>query len=187
MTLLSTPWPVNRELPRSGWTPPTDTIVISADDHVMEDDLWIERMPAADRDRAPRISEDEHGFHLMLEGKPADTPGFNSLIVEGRPGAVDVDKRLADMDAERVDASLLFSQRTMAFFPMIEDTKFLVRCMDAYNEWLSEVQASGKDRLYGVGILPTMYEPESTADYIEKLKDLGFLAMQLPYKPKTAV
>lgn len=184
MTLLSTPWPVNRTIPTPEWIPPSDAIVISADDHVMETDLWIERMPAADRDRAPRITEDETGFHLTLEGKSADAPGFNSLVVEGRPGAVDAEQRLLDMDAEHVDASLLFSQRTMAFFPLIEDTEFLVRVMDAYNEWLAEIQAASKSRLYGVAILPTMYKPEQTRDYIQKIKDLGFISMQLPYKPR---
>lgn len=184
MTLLSTPWPVDRTIPNSEWAPPTDAVVISADDHIMETDLWIDRMPSADRDRAPRITQDETGFHLSLEGKSADAPGFNSLVVEGRPGAVDVEQRLIDMDAEHVDASLLFSQRTMAFFPLIEDPEFLFRVMDAYNEWLADIQASGKGRLYGVAILPTMYAPEKTTDYIQKLKDLGFISMQLPYKPR---
>jgi predicted TIM-barrel fold metal-dependent hydrolase len=180
----STPWPVDRTIPKWDWQPPTGTRVISADDHVMEHDLWIDKLAPSDRDRAPRITKDDRGFHLTIEGQPADQPGFNSLIVEGRPGAVDVQQRLRDMDAEGVNASFLFAQRTMVFFARISDEDFRIRCIDAYNEWLSEVQTEGGGRLYGVAILPTITCPEATRDYIQKLDDLGFVAMQLPSFPK---
>jgi predicted TIM-barrel fold metal-dependent hydrolase len=175
---------VHRDIPVSEWAPPEGTVVISADDHAMEHDLWIDRLPAADRDRAPRITRDERGFHLSVEGQPADTPGFNSLIVEGRPGGSDVGERLRDMDAEGVDASFLFAQRTMSFFATIKDKDFLFRCIDAYNEWLAEIQASSDGRLYGVAILPTLYAPETTREYVQRLDDLGFVSMQLPSAPK---
>ena len=39
-------------------------------------------------------------------------------------------------------------------------------------------------RLYGAGILPTIYSPERTADYIQKLKAWGYVAMQIPSHPR---
>lgn len=182
--LPSTPWPVNRVIPEAAFRPPDGTWVISADDHIMEHDLWVDRVPASYRDRAPRVSKDERGFHLTLGDRPADTPGFNSLIVEGRPGAVDVQDRLADMTAEGVDASFLFAQRTMLLFARMDDADLRMACIDAYNEWLSEIQAQGHGRLYGIAILPTIHCPEATRDYIQKIADLGFIAMQLPSFPK---
>jgi predicted TIM-barrel fold metal-dependent hydrolase len=129
------------------------------------------------------MTRDDRGFHLSIEGESADTPGFNSLIVEGRPGAGNVEARLADMDAEGVDASFLFAQRTMVMFARVQDLEFRERCVDAYNEWLSDVQAQAPGRLFGVAILPTMTSPDGTRDYIQKLADLGFIAMQLPSHP----
>jgi predicted TIM-barrel fold metal-dependent hydrolase len=181
---MSTPWPVDRRIPDTTWRPPTGTVVISADDHLMEPDLWVERLPTADRDRAPRIHRDEAGFHLTIAGKSFDQPGFNSLVVEGRPGMADLDARLADMDAEAVDGSFLCAGRVMGLFTQIDDKDFVVRCFDAYNEWLAELQAQAPNRIFGVAVLPTIYRPETTAAYCRRLADLGFVAMQLPSHPR---
>ena len=183
MATMATPWPVDRVIPEAHWAPPAGTVVISSDDHLIEPDLWIDRLPAQDRDRAPRMTADETGFHLTMAGRSLDLPGYNSLIVEGREGMADVDRRLKDMDAEGVDASFIFHGRTMGFFSQIEDKELLAHCIDAYNEWLSEWQSRSPHRLHGVAILPTMYRPEATADYVAKLKDLGFVSMQLPSYP----
>lgn len=180
---MSTAWPVDRVIPDDPWRPPAGTVVVSSDDHVVESDLWIERLPSADRDRAPRMTADETGFHLTMGDRSLDTPGFNSLVVEGRPGMGDVPARLADMDAEGVHASFLFSQRSMGLFAQLEDKGLVVRCIDAYNDWLADVQRQAPARLYGVAILPTIYEPDATADYLEKVVDLGFVAVQLPSYP----
>jgi predicted TIM-barrel fold metal-dependent hydrolase len=184
MPRMSTPWPVDRLIPDRTWQPPAGTVVVSADDHLMEHDLWIDRLPAADRDRAPRVSRDESGFHLTITGESFDQPGYNSLIVEGRPGMFELDARLADMDAEAVDASFLFASRAMGLFTQIEDKALVVRCYDAYNEWLADLQAQAPNRIFGVAVLPTMYAPETTAAYCRKLADLGFVAMQLPSHPR---
>ncbi|HKA05269.1 MAG TPA: amidohydrolase family protein [Acidimicrobiales bacterium] len=184
MSRMSTPWPVDRVIPETTWRPPAGTVVISADDHVMEPDLWFARLPAADRDGAPRIHRGEGGYHLTIQGESFDQPGFNSLVVEGREGMADLDARLADMDAEAVDASFLYASRAMGLFTQIDDKEFVVRCYDAYNEWLAELQARAPGRIYGVAVLPTMYRPEATAAYCQKLKELGFVAMQLPSHPR---
>ena len=60
----------------------------------------------------------------------------------------------------------------------------MYRCFDAYNEWLAQWCAQGRGRLNGVAILPTVYQPEATADYIDHLKDLGFRTMMLPNFPR---
>jgi len=178
-----TAWPVHREIPDLDWRPPAGTVVISADDHLVEHDLWIDRLPPADRDRAPRMTRDETGFHLSMGDCSLDQPGYNSLIVEGRPGMYDLDARLADMDAEGVHASFLFGQRIMGLFTQIEDKDLLFRCLDAYNEWLAGLQRRAPNRIFGVAVLPTMYRPEATADYLQKLAELGFVAVQLPSHP----
>ena len=183
-TGMSTPWPVDRVIPRTDWVPPDAMAVISADEHLMEPDLWIEHMAPADRDRAPRITRDAAGFHLSIDGQSCDTPGFNSLIVEGREGMGSLDARLADMDAEGVHASIVYAGRCMGLFGQVQDKEFLSRCLDAYNEWLAAWQLGAPGRVYGVPVLPTLHRPEATADSLAKLRDLGFIGVQLPCYPK---
>ena len=47
--------------------------LISADSHVEEpEDLWLARLPAHLRDRAPRYEQGEDGMQrLIIEGSPA--------------------------------------------------------------------------------------------------------------------
>lgn len=181
--MVAIPWPSARISPEIAWRPPVGTRVISADDHVIEPPhLWEERLPAADRDHAPQFWRDEFGYHLQVDGRSFDTPGLNSLLVEGREGFAHQALRLRDMDAEGLDVSFVFPQKTMALFSM-QDKDLMVRCFDIYNEWLSE-WCAGSDRLYGIGILPTIFAPETTRDYIQKLKHWGFRAMEIPSSPR---
>jgi predicted TIM-barrel fold metal-dependent hydrolase len=181
--MVAIPWPSVRTSPEMEWRPPAGTRIISADDHVIEPEhLWEEGLPAADRDNAPRFWKDEFGYHLQVDGRSFDTPGLNSLLVEGREGFADQALRLHDMDAEGLDVSFVFPQKTMALFSM-QDKELMVRCFDVYNEWLSG-WCAGSDRLYGIGILPTIFQPEATRDYIAKLKGWGFRAMEIPSAPR---
>lgn len=182
--MVAIPWPSVRVSPEISWRPPTGTRVISADDHVVEPEhLWEDRLPAVDRDRAPKFWRDSMGYHLMVDDRSFDTPGLNSLLVEGREGFHNFDLRLQDMDAEGLDVSFVFPQKAMALFSM-QDKELMVRCFDIYNEWLSQWCAQAPDRLYGIGILPTIFQPEATRDYIQKLKHLGFRAMEIPSSPR---
>jgi len=56
--------------------------------------------------------------------------------------------------------------------------------MDAYNAWLAEHCGLSPNRLVGVGILPTIYNPVDTAAYIRKMMDWGIKALEIPSAPK---
>lgn len=124
------PWPQDRSIPTSAWRPPAEHIVVSADDHVMEPpNLWVDRMPASLRDEAPRLWKDERGYHLEIEGRSFDKPGFNSQLIEGRLGIENQTARLADMDQGGVDISIVFPQRAMGLFT-IQDQRKLTAAAD---------------------------------------------------------
>lgn len=179
------PWPNKREVLDEGWRPPAGTRVISVDDHGMEEmHLWENRLKGADKDRAPKLwrGEDDR-FHMEVDGMSYDVPGLDSQMGEGREGMWNREARLADMDAEGIDSSLFFHSRAMSLVRM-EDKAFFTRCMDAYNEWLAEYCALAPNRLVGVGILPTIYDPEASHDYMQKLKALGVKAIEIPSAPK---
>ena len=166
-------WPMDRPSPDNGWRPPTGQVVISADDHVIEPPhLWQDRMPERFRDTAPKMWYDDTGYHLEIDGRSFDTPGLNSHLVEGRAGMSDQAERMKDMDMEGVDIGFVFPQKALGIFAM-EDKEQMVAAYDVYNEWLAEWCQYDPDRLFGIGVLPTIFEPEATADYIQKLKWLG--------------
>ncbi len=179
------PWPMQRTVNDPGWRPPAGTRVISVDDHGIEEmHLWENRLRGADRDRAPKLWRGEDGhFHMTVDGADFDVPGLDSHLGEGRPGMWDRDARLADMDAEGIDTSLFFHSRAMGLVRM-EDKAFFTRCMDVYNEWLAEFCAPHPDRLVGVGILPTIYNPAASHDYLQKMQALGLKALEIPSAPK---
>ncbi len=176
-------WPMDRESPDNGWRPPLGQAVISADDHLIEPPhLWRDNMPAKWRDSAPQNWYDEAGYHLEVDGRSFDTPGLNSHLVEGRPGMADQAQRLIDMDIEGVDIGFVFPQKALGLFS-IEDKQKMVAAYDVYNEYLADWCTYDNDRLFGIGVLPTIFEPEATRDYIEKLKAWGFKAMEIPSYP----
>jgi len=178
-------WPMNRSTVDDGWRPPAGTVIVSVDDHGIEEmHLWENRLKGADKDRAPRLWRgDDNKFHMKVGEVDYDVPGLDSDIGEGRPGMWDRDARLKDMDAEGIDKSLFFHSRAMSLVRM-EDKEFFTRCIDVYNEWLAEYCAAAPDRLIGVGILPTIYNPEASRDYMQKLKQMGIKALEIPSAPK---
>lgn len=177
-------WPKDRRIPEKTWMPPEGTRLISADDHVLEvPHLWEDRLKGADKDRAPKYWRDETGFHMTVDGVSFDVPGLPSDFPEGREGFWDVDQRLADMDAEGIEASVVFHGRA-AGLVRLEDKELFIRCIDAFNEWLSEWRLAAPERLYPVAYLPTFFRPEMTRDYLQKLRDLGFKAIEIPMNPR---
>lgn len=179
------PWPMHREVRQDDWRPPAGTRIISVDDHGMEEEhLWENRMKGADRDRAPKLWKDaDNRWWMTVDGKPWDVPGIDSHVSEGRPGMWDVHARLKDMDAEGIETSLFFHTRAMALI-RLEDKAFFSRCMDAFNEWVGEYCSAAPGRLVGVGILPTVFNPDETHDYLQKMKGWGLKALEIPSAPK---
>jgi len=97
-------------------------------------------------------------------------------------GSMDAHDRLAVLDSEGIDLAIQFPQRAMSMSG-IADRDFMFTCLNSYNEWL----AHGVPRrmgAHGVPILPTVYRPQATAEYIAHLKALGFKTMMLPNYPR---
>lgn len=95
----------------------------------------------------------------------------------------DVELRLKDMDAEGIDAAVVFPQKALGIMGL-SDKDLLFTCCDIYNEWLAEWCSAAPERLFGVAILPVHFKPEATAAYLDKIKALGFMAMELPSSPR---
>ena len=166
--------------------------LISCDDHMdlgqLPPDLWTTRLPAALRDRAPRIEERDGQAVWVCDGKvwgswggkPPATgnrrpvkPLYNSFDRAGiydqsarRPAVAEL--RLADMDRDGVQTQVIFGP---IFQISTDDPVLRVACYRIYNDWLMEFCAVAPDRLIGVPMLPET--PDGATEELLRLAAKG--------------
>jgi predicted TIM-barrel fold metal-dependent hydrolase len=148
----------------------TEYRLVSGDSHVNEPgDLWTSRVPASFRDRAPRIVAFEAGDAWVIEGV-ADPINFGMNACAGlapqemrawsrfedlRRGGYDPAARLQEMQADRVDAEVLYPTPRLAQGIVANtDAAFHVALVRAYNDWLTEYVAYAPERFGGLALLP---------------------------------
>ena len=166
--------------------------LISCDDHLdlgyLPADLWETRLPAALRDRAPRI-EDRNGQAVWIcdgkvwggwsgrkrepEALKAPKAFYNALdrggmldLSERRPAQAAL--RLADMDRDGVRSHVVFGP---IFSISTDDPVLRDACYVAYNDWLMEFCSVAPDRLIGVPMLPE--NPDSATRELLRLARKG--------------
>jgi predicted TIM-barrel fold metal-dependent hydrolase len=147
----------------------TEYRLISGDSHINEPpDLWQSRVPAQYRARAPRLEHLPEGDAWILEGA-VDPINFGRNAFGGLPprpnsswcrfdeirrGGYDPAARLAEQDADNVDAEVMYPtpRLSQALFWDREDPEFHLAMIRAYNDWLSEYCAHAPDRLVGIAL-----------------------------------
>ncbi|HKS90692.1 MAG TPA: hypothetical protein VJQ83_02095, partial [Tepidiformaceae bacterium] len=172
-----------RTVEAEGHPLPAGTVVISADSHWLEGDIWVERFPEHLKDRAPRVFFENGGWEVELGGKRLTPPGTAaaSCAFECVPGFNDVKARMRDQDAEGVQQEIIFPQKffNLLFLEHLEEKEW---CARAYNQGLAEFCAQEPDRLHGVAIL-NWWDPGQTRDALAEIKDLGFKTAMVPIQP----
>ena len=162
--------------------------MISADDHLdlqyLPADLWSARLPAGQRDRAPRVEHRQGGSVWVCEsdvwGRWAGTrraPGPKATFTAFDRGGVDETEmrpanaalRLADMDRDGVEAQVMYGPVTSMIVP---DPALRTACVQAYNDWLIDFCAAAPRRLLGVAILPPE-DPAAARDEVYRLATRG--------------
>jgi predicted TIM-barrel fold metal-dependent hydrolase len=167
-----------------------DYRIISADDHIdlqwLPKDLWQTRVPAAWRERAPKVAETADGPAWVCgderwdvwggrKGTAGAQGGRRNALEKGgvlehgvlRPTTTAL--RLADMDRDGVDATVMYGPIVPL---LIKDPELRRVCYRAYNEWLAEFCATAPDRLVGAGLVP-IDDPKDAAEEVHHLKQLG--------------
>src|SRR6185295_8848020 len=127
-------------------------LLISSDSHVIEPaGLWKKNMPLALRDRAP-----DYGGQ-----RPNDTPG----------GAMDKNKRVAEMAADGVSAEVLYPTHGLKCLSF-EDPELEAACCRVYNDWLIDYCSAAPDRLVGIAML-SMYDIDGAIKEQERCRKAG--------------
>ncbi|MGH7303679.1 MAG: amidohydrolase family protein [Candidatus Rokuibacteriota bacterium] len=163
--------------------------IISADDHIdlqwLPKDLWQKRVPAGWRERAPKVVDTPDGPYWVCGGDRWDPwggrkgaagaqGGRRTALEKGgvlEPGVLrptTTALRLADMDRDAVDATVMYGPIVPL---LIADPELRHVCYRAYNEWLAEFCATAPDRLLGAGLIP-IDDAKSAADEVRHLKHL---------------
>jgi len=177
--------------------------LISVDDHIVEPPHTFEgRMPAAYRDQAPRVAENDGAHVWIYDGREIPNVGFNA--VAGRPvdewsfepqrfddmrrGAWDIHARVRDMDLSGVYASLSFPSFLPGFAGQrlqlgVSDPGLALAAMRAWNEWhLEEWHGSYPERIIPCQI-PYWLDPLVAATEIYQNAERGFKAVTFSENP----
>lgn len=191
--------------------------IISVDDHVVEPpELWTSRLPGRFADRCPRILR-ERGRFTSPDGwvrdddgdwadvwyyddlvtplmKPPAAVGFEEVGFDTvtfdqiRPGCWHQKERLADMDANHVEASICFPNTLPRFcgqtFMERADKELALLCVRAYNDWIIDEWCAddGQGRLIPLTMVP-LWDPSLAAAEVRRCADKGSHAVTFSENP----
>jgi predicted TIM-barrel fold metal-dependent hydrolase len=168
---------------------------VDADGHILEPpDLWETYLEPKYRDRALRFVRDENGLEELEIGgvrSKMSRKGFPSTLgamgdpdlramqldpertymAEAPFGSMDPDERLKVLDAEGIDAVVLYTTVGLLWEAELEDAELSQAYTRAYNRWICEF-CSGSDRLVPTAHL-SLSDPEAAARELERAVDDG--------------
>lgn len=152
--------------------------IISADDHMdihaMPPDVFEARLPAALRERGPRVVDTEEGPFWVVDGAKVSpsgrkAAGFIRSDEHGfRPGRPET--RLEDMDRDGVHAQVVYSPTTTQL--RIDDPELRAACLVAYNDWAAEFNAVAPGRLVLLADIPS-HDAKAARDELLRAAKLG--------------
>lgn len=174
--------------------------IVDIDGHILEPaDLWLNYLEPRFLDRAIRIEEDSAGFEvLLIDGKPFEmlrgvlgTLGGINLVAEeamvpgrhsyadGCPrGGQDARARLAVMDEEQIDVSLLYPTIGLLWEDMVQDGELAIAYARAYNRWLADWCRTDPRRLYPIAHIP-LHDVELAVAEAERARRDGCVGIYL--------
>lgn len=158
---------------------------IDADGHVQEPEaIWARLLPPRLRPFAPRYQRDSRGRLRMIVGgeqKPL-IPVPESMLGSGPAGGHDPKARLAEMDRQRIEKSVLFPT-TGLMFQGLSRAELQIALCRAYDDWLSEFCGADPARLLGVAVVPQLDPVECLSEARRAVCELGFRGVMLRPNP----
>ena len=165
--------------------------LISVDDHILEPpNLWVDRVSAKDRDRAPHMIEQDGVDYWVYDGNQYPSSGLSAVAgkskeefspeplpySEMRPGCYDPVARLEDMDRAGILASLCFPTVTRfcgQLFSEASDLDFGLVCLKAYNDWMIEEWCGAAPGRYIPLILIPLWDPRLAVAEMQRCAERG--------------
>ncbi|MGK0224804.1 MAG: putative TIM-barrel fold metal-dependent hydrolase [Limisphaerales bacterium] len=165
---------------------------IDADGHILEpQDLWENYLEAKYQDRALRIQVDDKGFeYLEIDQRPSKRSHKGSLGLLGamgeedmRPsperryadhmpfGSCDAKQRLELLDAENLDATLLYPTIGLLWEVELTDAELSLAYCRAYNRWIADFCRDSGGRLVPIAQLTLLDVEGSVAELERAVRD----------------
>ncbi len=175
--------------------------LISVDDHVLEPpNVWVDRVPAKDRDRAPHMVIEADMEFWVYDGKRFPSSGLSAVAgkskeefspeavtyAEMRPGCYDAKARIDDMNRAGILASLCFPTLTRfcgQLFMEVSDREFGFVCLQAYNDWMLEEWCGAAPGRYIPLVLIPMWDPALASKEMERCAAKGATAFAFSENP----
>lgn len=162
--------------------------IISADDHIdlcyLPPDLFQKRMAGKYKDQAPVVRDTPRGKAWLREDaiwsnwgakgldfriNVFDRLGYPEEVEPGIWRASDPKYRLKDMDADGVDAQVMYNFTNWSY----RDPELKAAVIQAFNTWLAEeVCAYAPNRLIGLASLPS-HDAKAAIDEMVRCRKLG--------------
>ena len=170
--------------------------IISADSHVAEPQEAYREIDPRFRDRAPRLVHDDKGnAGMLVDGLPTPVP-MAFILAAGRkpedigkparwetlnPAGYDPKARLAILDAEGIDAEVIFPSVGMILC-RVKDLAYRKACNDAYNRWLEGFCETAPERYLGLATI-TLRTIEEGIEELRAAKRMGMKGVMFPGDP----
>ncbi|MEW2355730.1 amidohydrolase family protein [Spirillospora sp. NPDC029432] len=177
--------------------------LISVDDHVLEPpNVWVDRVPSKDRDRAPHMEVGDDGMDFWVyDGKRMPSSGLSAVVGKAKeefspepvpysemaPGCYDAAARVKDMDRAGILASLCFPSVTRfcgQLFYEAEDREFGFTCLQAYNDWMIDEWCAAAPGRYIPLILIPLWDPRLAAEEMERCAAKGATSFAFSENPE---
>src|SRR6185369_7502049 len=156
----------------------------SCDDHLdlwnLPRDVWQDRLPAALRERGPRVVDNGGTECWVADGAIMGFYGMKLLKDYSAIARAGIDDdgfraanptlRLQDMDRDGVYVSVIYGPNL--FGMPIADPELKAAVLAAYNDWGLEFNRQAPERLCVLPVLPT-HAPEAAAAELERAARLG--------------
>ena len=175
--------------------------LISVDDHILEPpNLWLDRVAAKDRERAPHMETRDGLEGWVYDGKFMPSSGLSAVVgktkeefspeplayAEMRAGCYDSKARIEDMNQSGVLASLCFPTLPRfcgQLFMEASDREFGFECLQHYNDWLVEEWCGAAPGRYIPLMLIPMWDPTLAAKEMERMAEKGVTAFAFSENP----
>jgi predicted TIM-barrel fold metal-dependent hydrolase len=175
--------------------------VIDVDTHLTEPpDVWTARMPARRHDDVPHIERIDGRDTWMAGGTRLGAPGYYSMAGHDGvlpvsipetyddidPAMYDASARLAFLDAEGIDAQVLYPNVGgfgNGYFLQLGDRELVIDCVRAYNDFLTDWCSAAPDRLVAITALP-FWDVDLAVAELERCVEKGHKAINFCNQPQ---